>query len=581
MPNRLSRTITCLSYGRRVAAAFLLLLVTACASAPATPPDSPVGRSELGNFLSARQAERDRDYAAAARYMLAALEEDPDNYDMLVRAETFLVADGRFPEAVEISKRTLRVAPGHPQSSLLMALSEIQKGDFAAAEKWLQDQPLAAINRIVLPLMNGWIQAGQNRPAAALNALRPILEVNGFRPLYEYHAALIDDYGDRRDAAEDHYRKSLEIDGGAPARLIEAAGTYFERTDRRDEARTLYTKFQSDNRDSATIAAALQRVNANGAPPPPLVPNPTVGIAEALFNVAGALRQENNQPTALVYGRLALALVPDMAVDVLLVADILDGYGRREQANEMYARIPKSSPLSWSSRIRIAENLHLMGKTDDAVKELEAMAAERPDRIEPLVALGQLLRAKERYAEAVKVYDRTLTRVPQPYDARYWALFYARGIALERSRQWPRAEADFLKALELQPDQPDVLNYLAYSWVDQGLTQHYAQSRAMLERAVALRPNSGHIVDSLCWVLYRTGFYVEAVEACERAVELVPEDPVLLDHLGDTYWQVGRAEEARYQWRRALQHKPEPEVKAEIERKLVRGLPLRPARQGS
>ena len=125
------------------------------------------------------------------------------------------------------------------------------------------------------------------------------------------------------------------------------------------------------------------------------------------------------------------------------------------------------------------------------------------------------------------------------------------------------------------------MNYLAYSWVDQGITMRYEEARRMLERAVTLRPNSGHIIDSLGWVLYRTGYYVEAVEVLERAVELLPGDPVLLDHLGDAYWQVGRTNEARFQWQRALSNKPEPEAKSEIERKLLSGLPRRTVRQGS
>ncbi len=564
---------------RALTAVSLTVTLAACANSGRSVDDA-VPQSELGDFLSARHAERERDFSAAASYMLQALEQSPDNYDMLVRAETFLVIDGRFDDAVKLADRTLRVAPGHPQSVLLMALDDVRRNNFPGAEKWLKDQPLASINRIVLPLMNAWIQAAENRPAAALNALRPILEVNGFRPLYEYHAALIEDYVGHPDAAAEHYKRSLEVDGGAPARLVEAAGNFYERTGRAGEAKALYARFQSDNRESATITAAAERLSRGGPPPPPLISSPTAGLAEALFNVAGALRQDNNDLTALVYGRLALALVPDMPVDLLLVADVLDSSGRRNDANEIYRRIPASSPLAWSARIRIAENLHFLGRNDDAQSMLEKMAAERPDRIEPLVALGQLLRVQERYADAARVYDRAIARVPAN-DPRYWSLYYARGIALERSRQWPRAEADFRHALQLQPDQPDVLNYLAYSWVDQGLTEHYADARRMLERAVALRPNSGAIVDSLGWVLFRTGYYSESVEILERAVELEPEDPVLLNHLGDAYWQVGRANEARFQWRRALQHKPEPDVKAEIERKLERGPPIRPARQGS
>ena len=570
---------------RRAPAVALLaaLALSSCAGdgarQPAADNSAPVA-TEAGNFLAARQAERQRDYAAAARFMLAALEDSPDNYDMLVRAQTFLLANGQFEEAVSMARRTLRVSPGHSQSALLIALSDLKRGDFVGAERQLEGQPLTAINRIVLPLVQAWVHAGQNRPAAALNALRPILEVNGFRPLYEYHSALINDYAGRPELAEEHYRKSLEIEGGAPARLVEAAGSYYERLGRRDEARALYIRFQTDARDSAAIAAALQRVTSGGAAPPRLIPSATAGLAEALFNIAGALRQENNQSTALVYGRMALALQPDMPVGVLLVADILDSYGRREDANALYARIPRASPLDWSARVRIAENLHLMERTDDAVKALEAMAAERPDRVEPLISLGAVLRTKERFSDAARVYDRALARVRTP-EPRHWSIYYARGIAHERSKQWVKAEADFMRALELQPEQPDVMNYLAYSWVDQGITMRYEEARRMLERAVSLRPNSGHIIDSLGWVLYRTGYYVEAVEVLERAVELLPGDPVLLDHLGDAYWQVGRANEARFQWQRALSNKPEPEARSEIERKLLSGLPRRTVRQGS
>ncbi len=578
MPTQV-RSLSARPNGRLAMAVAVCLALAGCAGAPPPAAEGPdATASELGNFLAGRQAERERDFGSAARFTMAALEESPDNYDMLVRAETFLVADGQFDAAVDIARRTIRLAPSHPQSALILAIDHVRRGDFAAAEQQLQGQPLTAVNRIVLPLMNAWLNVGQNRPAAALNALRPILEVQGFRPLHEYHAALISDLTDRPDA-DGYYRRSVETEGVPPARLVEAAGNFYERQGRRDEARALYAKFIVEGRDSAAIGAALQRANA-GAAATRLVPSATLGLAEALFNIAGALRQETTQTTAIIYGRLALALAPDLPVGLLFTADLLDAYGRRIEANELYRRIPVSSPLSWSARSRIAENLHTLGNTDEAMKMLEEMAAERPDRVEPLVSIGQILRSKDRYPDAVKVYDRALARIQTP-EARHWSLFYARGIAYERSKQWPKAEADFLRALELQPEQPDVMNYLAYSWVDQGITERYVQARRMLERAVALRPTSGHIVDSLGWVLYRTGSYEEAATTLERAVELLPEDPVLLDHLGDAYWQVGRTNEAQFQWRRALQHKPEPDAKKDIERKLERGLATPVARRGS
>jgi Flp pilus assembly protein TadD len=211
-----------------------------------------------------------------------------------------------------------------------------------------------------------------------------------------------------------------------------------------------------------------------------------------------------------------------------------------------------------------------MERQDDAFRLLEQLAAAEPERIDALVQLGDLLRRDEHYAESKDAYTRAIARLGEP-KREHWTLFYARGIAYERIEQWPAAEKDFLYALELEPEQPFVLNYLGYSWVDMGM--HLDRAKAMLYRAVELRPDDGFIVDSLGWVHYRLGEYDAAVEQLERAVELEPGDPVINDHLGDAYWRVGRQREARYQWRRALTLEPEEDTVAGIEAKLRQGLP--------
>jgi Flp pilus assembly protein TadD len=211
-----------------------------------------------------------------------------------------------------------------------------------------------------------------------------------------------------------------------------------------------------------------------------------------------------------------------------------------------------------------------MERFEDAEAMLRKIVAEHPDDPDPLDELGDILRRREKFAEAVEAYDQAVARIG-PLQPRHWRLLYARGIALERSKQWPRAEADFLQALTFEPDQPLVLNYLGYSWVEQG--QNLDKAEAMIRKAVELRPNDGYIVDSLGWVLFRLGRHDEAVVHLERAVELKPEDPVINDHLGDAYWAVGRQREARYQWMTALASKPEPELKTAIEQKLEGGLP--------
>jgi Flp pilus assembly protein TadD len=210
----------------------------------------------------------------------------------------------------------------------------------------------------------------------------------------------------------------------------------------------------------------------------------------------------------------------------------------------------------------------------DRLPEAERLLAETARRLEtlpqPLMRQGDILRRRARFAEAAQAYDRALARLPA-VRAHDWPIFFARGISRERSGNWPGAEADFLRALELAPDQPYVLNYLAFTWADRG--ENLGRARQMLERAVAQRPQDGNIADSLGWVLFRSGDLAGAIHWLERAVELEPRSATINDHLGDAYWAAGRTNEARFQWRRALGLEPDALDAARIEAKLANGLP--------
>lgn len=202
-----------------------------------------------------------------------------------------------------------------------------------------------------------------------------------------------------------------------------------------------------------------------------------------------------------------------------------------------------------------------------AAKDRDAL--DPSEKLQALDALGNILRSRKQYADAVDVYNRAINLIPKP-DRRHWVYFYARGTSYERLKNWPTAEADLKKALELYPDQPLVLNYLGYSWVDQGI--NLDEGMRLIERAVAVKPDDGYIVDSLGWAHFKRGNYAEAVRYLERAVELRPDDPVLNDHLGDALWKVGREREARFQWDQSLTLKPEPEDALKTRRKIDDGL---------
>jgi Flp pilus assembly protein TadD len=232
--------------------------------------------------------------------------------------------------------------------------------------------------------------------------------------------------------------------------------------------------------------------------------------------------------------------------------------------------VPKSSPWYVTAEIRRANTQRAAGDPEAGIATLTALASSDKDGIEVDSALGDALRMAERFPEAVVAYTRAIDRIETPKEP-HWILFYTRGISNERAGSWPAAEADFRKALELQPDQPLVLNYLGYSLVER--RENLDEALAMIEKAVRGQPDDGYITDSLGWVLYRLGRYQEAVEPMLRAVELTPDDPVINDHLGDVLWMVGRQREAEFQWRRALSFGPADDLDMDkIRRKLEGGL---------
>jgi Flp pilus assembly protein TadD len=316
------------------------------------------------------------------------------------------------------------------------------------------------------------------------------------------------------------------------------------------------------------LLAALQ---GGEAPEPPFT-DAAGGMADALLGIAEALNQERGAARAIVYARLALFLRTDLAEASLLIADILAEQDNLEGAIAVYQSVEDGSPLAYTAKLRMASAQHTLERREEAYQLLEELADAEPQRIEALVQLADLARRDEEYARAEEAYSRAIARIGAP-AREHWTLYYARGIAYERLKRWPEAEADFLQALELEPEQPFVLNYLGYSWVDMGM--NLDQAKGMLNRAVELRPNDGFVVDSLGWVYFRLGEFQNAVEQLERAVELEPGDPVINEHLGDAYWRVGREREARFQWRRALSLEPEDDAVAAIEEKLRSGLPDR------
>ena len=553
-----------------------ILALGGCVTA-ATPRDggSEAGgalqfESLAGSYLTARHAHQAHDVNIASDHIRFVLEQDPDNIALLRRALLIKIEHGERDATVAIAKRLDALRAQVYAAQLVLGLEAIRNTDYTTAWRHFDTLPDTRLNRVLRPLLLAWTAIGRGEGEASKELFKSISTRKGFKRLANLHAAYAAQLRGDVAGADQHFDDALGEPGAYPFRLLFAIALHRARNNDYEGAWKLFRDNPERTHDLPTIGAALERAQ-EGLPVAGTVSSVAEGISEALFDIASALQRDRGNDASMIYGRLAVMMRPDFPLAQLLLGEIMDDRGRPDQALSIYLSIPQKSVYYTMSRLRTAAGFRALDRSEEAIALLEQLAGERPHDDDPLVRLGDLYRSKKRWVEAANAYDRAIARIGDPARRMDWSLFYTRGIALERSKQWGRAEADFLKALDLRPDQPYVLNYLGYSWVEQG--KNLTRAQGLIERAVDLRPDDGYIVDSLGWVLFRTGKYTDAVTHLERAVELRPNDPTINDHLGDAYWRVGRTDEARFQWRRVLSLDPEPELLTTVERKILVGLP--------
>lgn len=554
------------------------LVVGACADGRgATMGTSGLARAEVqplaveggyGAYLAAHSARLRDDIDGAADNLERTLVTDPDNTDVQRLSLIYSTADGRHDVARKMAEAIAREKPDDVLAGYVLATEAAHDGNWKAADAAMKAIPDANLNSLLGPLLRAWIAVGERDVDGALARLKPLAARKPFLPVYNFHTALILDYAHRDAEAEAAYDRTVVGDGGHSIHSVQAAGRFYNRIGKPERTDQLVADFATERGD-APMTEALTRSLIERRARTPIVSTPLDGMGEAYLSIATSLANSDSWEITLALAQLSLRANPNLDLARVMVGDLFEAHEDYDRANLAYNTVSLESDVGYSVRLRIAKNLEHMDEHDEAAKALNALADRFPHRPEPLIELGDLYRGDSRFAESVKAYDRAFARLGA-VEPRHWVLYYTRGISLERSQQWPRAEADFLKALELEPDQPLVLNYLGYSWLDKGM--HADEAQAMIERAVEQRPRDGYIIDSLGWAYYLRGNYQEAVNHLEQAVVLVADDPTVNDHLGDAYWRVGRKLEARYQWQRALDLKPDDKQAAALNAKLNDGL---------
>ncbi len=547
-------------------AVVILGLPSALAAQPPTPQEI-MHATTAGSYLAARHAGTERDSATAAAYYLNVLKADPRNADLLGRTFLSVLTDGDIEEAGKLADRLIQVDRTDRIARLVVGVRALKQKQYALARQSFAQSVRGPVTDLTATLLTAWALAGAGDARGATDALDHLTGPDWYAIFKDLHGGLILDFGNNRKDAAKRYERAYKADSTA-LRTVQAYARFLSRNGGKNEALKIYQEFNKAVPDHPLISAEMKDLAA-GEKLPALVDSPQAGAAEALYGLGASIGRRGGEDLALIYLQLALYLEPTHAMALLSLADLYESLKKPDLAIKVYDRIPPS-PLRRNADIQVASDLDQLERTDEAKKRLEHLITEHPKDTEAIVAFGNILRGRKQFAECADVYGKAIANVPKPEKSN-WVMFYFRGICYERSKQWPNAEVDLKKALELYPDQPLVLNYLGYSWVDQGV--HMDEGMNMIRRAVEQRPDDGYIVDSLGWAYFRTGNYAEAVKNLERAVELKPEDPTINDHLGDAYWRVGRALEARFQWSHAKDLNPDKDDLPKIEEKLKSGLP--------
>jgi tetratricopeptide (TPR) repeat protein len=553
--------------GAVIAGAVALLGLPSALAAETPTPQELAHTTLSGSYLAARHAGVERDSAAAAAYYLNVLKADPRNADLLSRTFLSVLGEGDIDEAGRLADRLIQVDHSDRIARLVVGIRALKQKQYQLARQNFVQSIRGPVTDLTASLLSAWAQLGANDSRGAVDTLDRLAGPDWYAIFKDLHAGLILDVANKKEAGK-RYERAYKADPMA-LRTVQAYGRYLSRTAGKDDALKIYEEFNKSVPDHPVVAEEMKEISA-GDKLPVLADSPQAGAAEALYGLGASIGRRGGEDLALIYLQLALYLEPNHALALLSLADLYESLKKPDLAIKIYDRIAPSSPLRRNADIQVASDLDTLDRTDEAKKRLEHLIAEHPKDTEAIMALGNIQRGRKEFAECGDAYSKAIANVPNPEKGN-WVVFYFRGICYERSKQWPKAEADLKKALELYPDQPLVLNYLGYSWIDQGV--NLDDGMKMIRRAVEQRPDDGYIVDSLGWANFRIGNYDEAVKDLDRAVELKPEDPTINDHLGDAYWRVGRVLEAHFQWSHARDLKPEPEDLPKIEEKLKSGLP--------
>lgn len=525
--------------------------------------------SFAGAYLAGGAALRDFNFGAATFYYENALRFDPENLDLQRELMIAYINNGEFDTALPLAEELKDVLEIERISRLALGIDALRDGKFSLVQPLLILSQPNDIENLLTGIITAWAHFGATNTDLALDTIDALKGPDWYSLFQFYHAALIADAAGRTEQAGKFFDLALNNASGGSAspltylRMIEAYAGFSVRNGDLLEAKDIIERGLGIAPNNPTLVALSASISADSSIR--FIKKPARGASEILLNVGSAINRDGAETFASIYLEMARATNPTEPQTLFELGAIADRLGLTERSIELFSGVSPESSLFRTAALQRGLGLSRLDRNEEAVETLRGLVAESPSDYGGYIALGGVLASDQQYDDVIEVYEEALNHIDRT-DERFWPLHYRLGIAYERTKQWPKAEETFKYALELSPNQPDILNYLGYSWVDMNI--NLDEGVEMIEKAVEMRPRDGYIVDSLGWAHYRLGQFEEAVEALERAADLRPRDPTINDHLGDAYWRVGRKLEAAYQWSQVLDMEPEDVDMVKIETKL-------------
>lgn len=507
----------------------------------------------FGEYLTGRHALFNHQYDVAADNYLEAIKQDPENIELMQFSLSVFIAAGRFEDAFFVNEKLKEMDAQNEVSNILDFFNKTKNKSYIEALIDIDELSSTGIMNLIKPFFRAWIDAAEGSTSEIDAVVNSFEEENNFNFFNFFQAGLIYEYLEDFEKAESFYAQALNERGHLNLRAVEAYGKILKKNGKTEKAISILEDYIDQAPANEQLKATLNEVR-NDEQFEPFVSSLDEGFAEIFYTVSTILMQDNVKSIATNFLQYAAFFKPEFPLVHFLQAQIFESDQYYRGAQNEFDKIKTDSPLYFQSKLQRAWLYNDMDRPEETIAALLKLEKEYPDNREVLNSIAEFYRMNERFAEAIPAYSKVIDNIEEE-NVRDWIIYYTRGIVFDQEKRWAEAEMDFKKALEIRPEQPMVLNYLAYSWVDRGL--NYVEAKKMLIRAVELRPNDGYIVDSLGWALYKMGDYEEAVPVLERAAQLETQDWAINDHLGDAYWTVGRKNEARFQWRHALSLSPD------------------------